>query len=66
MNRFRLNDEVSIYLLGSNKLVFNQTLSIYLYERSTCRYVRLNALNVLHVPRPLFVAPRKQGDKGAA
>ena len=23
--------------------------------RSACRYVRLNALNVLHVPRPLFI-----------
>ena len=22
-----------------------------------CRYVRLNALNVLHVPRPCFIAP---------
>ena len=22
-----------------------------------CRYVRLNALNVLHVPQPCFIAP---------
>ena len=37
--------------------VFNRTLSIYLYERSTCRYSRLNALNVLHVHGPCFNAP---------
>ena len=29
----------------------------YLYERSTYRYVRLNALNVLQVNGPLFNAP---------
>ena len=23
----------------------------------TCRYIRLNTLNVLHVPRPRFIAP---------
>ena len=34
-----------------------QELSIYVYEHSTCRYVRLNALNVLHVPPPCFIAP---------
>ena len=28
-----------------------------LYERTTCRYVRLNAWNVPHVPRPCFIAP---------
>ena len=33
------------------------SMVIYLYERSTCRHVRLNALNVLHIPRPLFIAP---------
>ena len=32
-----------------------RTIYIYLYERSTCRYVRLNALNVLH--GPCFNAP---------
>ena len=30
---------------------------IYLYERFTCRYVRLNTLNVLHVSGPCFNAP---------
>ena len=29
----------------------------YLYERSTYRYVRLNALNVLHIHGPCFNAP---------
>ena len=33
------------------------TLSIHLYECSTCRYVRLNTLNVLHVHGPCFNAP---------
>ena len=32
-------------------------VSIYLYEGSTCRYVRLNTLNVLHVHGPCFNAP---------
>ena len=27
---------------------------------STCRYVRLNALNVPHVLRPRFIAPFKE------
>ena len=31
--------------------------SIYVYEGSTCMYVRLNALNILHMPRPRFIAP---------
>ena len=26
-----------------------------IYERSTYRYIRLNALNILHVPRPCFI-----------
>ena len=26
-----------------------------LYERSTCRYIRLNALNVPHIPQPRFI-----------
>ena len=30
---------------------------IYLYERSTCRYVGLNALNLLHIHGPCFNAP---------
>ena len=30
---------------------------MYLYEQSTCRYVRLNALNVLHIHGPCFNAP---------
>ena len=30
---------------------------VQLYEHSTCRYVRLNALNVLHVHGPRFNAP---------
>ena len=30
---------------------------VYLYESSTCRYVRLNALNVLYVHGPCFNAP---------
>ena len=30
---------------------------IYLYEPSTSSYVRLNALNVLHVHGPRFDAP---------
>ena len=30
---------------------------IFIYERIICRYVSLNALNVLHVPRPRFIAP---------
>ena len=29
----------------------------YLYECSTCRYVRLNALNALHAHRPCFNSP---------
>ena len=32
-------------------------ININLYERSTCRYIRLNALNVLHVPQSRFIAP---------
>ena len=28
-----------------------------LYERSTCRYIRLNALNVLHIHGPNFNTP---------
>ena len=35
-----------------------QEPSIYIYEPSTCRYVRLNGLNVPHVPRPSFIAPK--------
>ena len=31
---------------------------IYIYERSTYRYVRLNALNVRHVHGPYFNAPK--------
>ena len=30
---------------------------VYLYECSRCRYVRLNALNVLHIQGPCFNAP---------
>ena len=30
---------------------------LYIYEHITCRYVRLNALNVPHVPRPHLIAP---------
>ena len=30
----------------------------YIYEHSTCRYVRLNALNVLHVYGSCFNAPK--------
>ena len=29
----------------------------HIYERSTFRYIRLNALNVPHVPRPRLIAP---------
>ena len=32
-------------------------IAICVYERSMCRYVRLNALNVPHVPWTLFIAP---------
>ena len=35
----------------------NDSINQYLYERSTCRYVRLNALNLLHVHGPRFYAP---------
>ena len=38
-------------------------VSIYLYERSTCRYVRLNALNVLNVHGPCFNAPKIKVNK---
>ena len=31
--------------------------SIYLFEHSTCRYIRLNTLNALHVHGPCFNAP---------
>ena len=31
--------------------------NICVYECGTCRYVWLNALNVLHAPRPCFIAP---------
>ena len=34
-----------------------EQLSIYLYERSTYRYNRLNELNVQHVHGPCFSAP---------
>ena len=30
---------------------------IYIYECSTCRYVGLKDLNILHLPRPRFIAP---------
>ena len=40
--------------------------SIYVYERSTCRYVRLNALNVPHVSRACFIAPNFRGIKHVA
>ena len=33
--------------------------SEFIYERSECRYVRLNALNIPHVPQPCFIAPSK-------
>ena len=29
----------------------------YIYECIMCRYVRLIALNVPHIPRPFFTAP---------
>ena len=38
-------------------------LTVYLNERSMCRYVRLNALDVLHVYGPRFNAPQKQWQK---
>ena len=41
---------------------FNRTRSIYLYERSTCRYIKLIALNVLHVHGPRFNAPNLFSD----
>ena len=34
---------------------------IHIYERSTCRYIRLNGLNVLHAPQPHFIAPKTYG-----
>ena len=34
-----------------------RAMVICIYERSTCRYVGLNSLNILHVPRPCFIAP---------
>ena len=34
-----------------------QIMVIYLDEHNMCRYVRLNALNVLHVHGPWFNAP---------
>ena len=34
-----------------------KAMVIHLYEGSTCRYVRLNALNVLHAHGPCFNAP---------
>ena len=46
---------MSFYLFSSWCLT---RLCLYIYERSTCRYVRLNALNVPHVPRPRFIAPK--------
>ena len=36
---------------------------IYLYEHSTCRYVRLNTLNVRHVHGPRFNAPKWSNEK---
>ena len=33
-------------------------MAIYIYECSMCRYVWLNALNILQVPRPCFIATR--------
>ena len=32
---------------------------IYIYEHSTCRYIRSNALNVPHVSQPRFIATFK-------
>ena len=37
---------------------------IYLYETSTCKYVRLNALNILHIHGPRFNAPHHKCYKG--
>ena len=42
-------------LVSAKTMIFKL---IYVNECSTCRYVRLNALNVLHVPRPCFIAPK--------
>ena len=38
-----------------------RAMVLYLYACSTCRYVRLKALNVLHVHGPRFNAPLKSG-----
>ena len=62
MNRFRLIDEVSIYLLGSKKkviyfvvyrLVFNRTLSIYVTDShmKVCLY----SLFFLKVTNPIHL-----------
>ena len=40
-----------------NEHKFYKNDLIYLYELSTCRYIRLNALNVLQVHGPRFNAP---------
>ena len=37
--------------------VQNIAIAIYVYERSTCRYVRFNALNVTRISRPRLSPP---------
>ena len=50
MNRFRLIDEVSIYLLDRNN-------SMNIVRAGTLGKMTRNDWNVLHVPRPCFIAP---------
>ena len=44
-------------IFGTCMYQTDQAMVIYLYERSKCRYIRLNALKVLHVHGPCFNAP---------
>ena len=41
----------------TDRVQINRSRDIYLYERTMCRYLRLNALNVLHDHEPHFIAP---------
>ena len=44
-------------LVCSEVCACTQQTQIHLYEHSTCRYVRLNALNVLNINGHCFTAP---------
>ena len=51
--------QFSNYAAISSVIRHSGFLIIYLYECSTCRYVRLNALNVQYAHGPHFNAPSK-------